>query len=82
MNTFNLGFVFGQGKGVCIVVCSSDKEINRDKVQMVVANAMNNAANAGMNADMGMRAIVASIKAELGIDAVLVNSDVACMLPG
>ena len=82
MNTFNMGFVFGQAKGVCIVVCSSNNEINREKAQMIAANTIQKAANAGMNAEMAMRAVVASIKAELGIDAVLVNSDVACVLPG
>ena len=81
MNTFNIGFVFGQGQGVCIIVCNSPKEIDKETVQIIASSHFRIASQTKKAPMEVMLAVVEGIRKDCGINAVLVNADVACMIP-
>ena len=81
MNTFNIGFVFGQANGVCIIVCNSSKEINQEEVKIIAASHFRIASQTKSTTIEVMRAVIDGIKKDCGINAVLVNADVACIIP-
>ena len=81
METFNLGFVFDNGKIVCIVVCSSNEPIDRNKVSNIASSYFNIGLNTKSNMRDVLNTVIDGIRHDCSIDAVLVNADVACAIP-
>ena len=81
MNTFNLGLVFGNGEIVCIIVCGSENPIDRTEVNRVATKYFNVGTTTKTNLNDVINSVVDGIRRECGIDAVVVNADVSCMIP-
>lgn len=81
MNTFNLGVVYGNGETVSIIVCSSEDVIDRELVNQTAAKYL----RLGMETKRNMREvlglIIEGVKRYCGVNAVLVNADVSCVIP-
>lgn len=80
MHTFNIGVVFGQNKAVAIIVCASEEPIDRQKVQLVVAESLQKVLVKQLTAKQGVMEVVKTIKKECGVNAVTVEADIACHL--
>ena len=81
MYTFNLGFVFGNGEVVSIIVCNSDVPINKEMVSQIAMRYFQTGMSMKRNAREVFAMTIEGIKRECGINAVLVNADVSCMIP-
>lgn len=80
MYSFNLGLSFCEGKILCIIVCGSENEINREEVKAVASKHLYKALNTGKNVKNVLDAVMDGIEAECGIKTLLVNADVACIV--
>ena len=80
MHTFNIGVVFGQNKAVVIIVCASEEPIDKQKVQLVTAGALQKILLNQLTAKQGITEVVKAIKKECGVNAVSVEADIACHL--
>ena len=81
MYTFNLGFVVGNGEIVSIIVCNSDRPIDEKAVGEVATRYFKKAADEKKNAREAFGMIIDGVKMECGVNAVLVNADVCCVVP-
>ena len=81
MYTFNLGLVVGNGSVVCIIVCNSESPIDQNAVQSVASAYLSEGMKTKQNYKEVVGMIIDGIKMECGVNAVLVNADVACVIP-
>lgn len=81
MYTFNLGLVFGQAESVVIIVCSSDSPIDKEKVNRVATKHFQIGLSRFRQAKDLIDHMVDGIRAECGINAVMVTADCACHIP-
>ena len=80
MHTFNLGLAFMNGNAICIIVCNSKEPINKPMVQMVATKYLNSAMKSEENLKGVIKNIMDGIETECGINTLLVNADVACVV--
>ena len=81
MYTFNLGFVFGSAEIVSIIVCNSDEPIDREMVNRVATKYFKIGIDAKKNVRDVLVIVIEGVKRECGVNAVLVNADVSCVIP-
>lgn len=80
MNTFNLGLVFGKADFVFIIVCASEKPINRVAVNMTATKYFKQSILKTQVPAAIIHDIVDGIKKECGCNVVSVTADAACMI--
>lgn len=80
--TFNLGLMFHQGanNAICTIVCYSHSPIDRQQVQLVLSEHLNEGLACTQNMKDLIHYILNGIKQECGVEAVLVNADAACII--
>jgi hypothetical protein len=81
MYTFNLGFVFGNGEIVSIIVCNSENPIDKELVGMVATRYFQLGVSAKRNVREVYGMVIDGVKRECGVNAILVNADVSCVIP-
>ena len=81
MHTFNLGLVFGNGEIVCIIVCGSENPIDRNEVNRVATKYFNIGMATKSDLTSVINSMIDGIREECGVNAVLVNADVSCVIP-
>lgn len=81
MYTFNLGLVVGNGAVVCIIVCNSKNPIDENSIKQVATAYLTEGMKTKSNYKEVVGMIIDGIKSECGVNAVLVNADVACVIP-
>lgn len=81
MDTFNLGLVFGEAEYVFIIVCASEKPIDRLAANMVATKYFKQAIQKTQFPSDIIHDVVDGIKKECGCNVVSVTADACCLIP-